>query len=137
MNRALNHQSLQIPDLWPLAIYVMAVLILTASILGLSHILGERHTGRTTDEPYESGLVPTGMAWIRFDVKYYLFAVFFVILDLESIFIFAWAVAVREAGWSGYWVVAVFIGILLAALFYLWRTGALDWVTSQKKKDSA
>ncbi len=131
------HRSPQIPDLWPLAIYVMAVVILTASILGLSYILGERHTGRTTGEPYESGLLPTGMAWMRFDVKYYLFAVFFVILDLESIFIFAWAVAVREAGWSGYWVIAAFIGILLAALFYLWRTGALDWVTSQKKKNSA
>ncbi|MHB8908811.1 MAG: NADH-quinone oxidoreductase subunit A [Syntrophales bacterium] len=115
----------------------MAVLVLAASILGLSHILGERHAGRTTGEPYESGLVPTGAAWIRFDVKYYLFAVFFVILDLESIFIFAWAVAVREAGWSGYWVIAAFIGVLLAALFYLWRTGALDWVTSQREKNSA
>ena len=133
----MDHQSLQIHDLWPMAVYVMAVLILTAAMLGLSHILGERHTGRTTGEPYESGLVPTGAAWIRFDVKYYLFAVFFVILDLESVFIFAWAVAVREAGWSGYLVIAAFIGILLAALFYLWRTGALDWVTSQKKKNSA
>jgi NADH-quinone oxidoreductase subunit A len=130
----LDHQSLQIPDLWPLAVYVTAVLILTASMLGLSYILGERHRGRTTGEPYESGLAPTGMAWIRFDVKYYLFAVFFVILDVESIFIFAWAIAVREAGWRGYWVIAGFIGILLAALFYLWRTGALDWVASQKRK---
>jgi NADH-quinone oxidoreductase subunit A len=53
---------------------------------------------------------------------------------VESIFIFAWAIAVREAGWRGYWVIAAFIGILLAALFYLWRTGALDWVASQKRK---
>jgi NADH-quinone oxidoreductase subunit A len=130
----LDHRSLQIPDLWPLAIYVLAVLILTASILGLSHILGERHSGRTTGEPYESGLKPTGAAWIRFDIKYYLFAVFFVILDLESIFIFAWAVAVREAGWVGYLVIAIFIGILLATLFYLGRTGALDWVAPEKKR---
>jgi len=55
-----------------------------------------------------------------------------VILDLESIFIFAWAVAVREAGWGGYLVIAIFIGILLAALFYLWRTGALDQETVSK-----
>jgi len=130
----LNHPSLQITDLWSLAVYVMAVLILTASMLGLSFILGERHMGRTTGEPYESGLVPTGMAWIRFDVRYYMFAVFFVIFDLESIFIFAWAVAVREAGWRGYWFMAAFIGILMVALFFLWRTGALDLVTSKKRK---
>ncbi len=117
-----------------MAVYVMAILILTAFIMALSYILGERHTGRATVEPYESGIVPTGMAWMRFNVKYYLFAVFFVILDIESIFIFSWAVVVREAGWRGYWVMAVFIGILLAALFYLWRTGALDMVTPLKRK---
>lgn len=127
-------QSLQIPDLWPLAVYVAAVLILTVSMLGLSFILGERHRGRTTGEPYESGLAPTGTAWIRFDVKYYLFAVFFVILDLESIFIFAWAVAVRDAGWAGYLVIAIFIGVLLAALFYLGKTGALDIGSKNKGK---
>jgi NADH-quinone oxidoreductase subunit A len=62
-------------------------------MIGLSYVLGERHTGRVTGEPYESGIMPTGPAWIRFDVKYYLVAMFFVIFDLESIFIFAWAVA--------------------------------------------
>ena len=121
----MDHQSLQIVDLWPLAVYVTAVLILTASILGLSHIVGEKHRGRTTGEPYESGVAPTGMAWIRFDVRYYLFALLFVILDLESVFIFAWAVAVKEAGWGGYTVIATFIAVLLAALFYLGKTGAL------------
>ena len=52
---------------------------------------------------------------------------FFVIFDLESIFLFAWAVAVREAGWAGYAEMLVFIGVLVAALFYLWRGGALEW----------
>lgn len=130
----MNHQNLQIPDLWPLAVYIAAVLILTASLLGLSYILGERHRGKRTGEPYESGLVPTGTAWIRFDVKYYLYAVFFVILDLESIFIFAWAVTVREAGWAGYVVIVTFIGILLAALFYLWRAGALSGARNTQGK---
>jgi NADH-quinone oxidoreductase subunit A len=71
---------------------------------------------------------------MRFDVKYYLIAMFFVIFDLESIFIFAWAVAVRETGWSGYLAVAIFIGILMAALFYLWRTGALEWGSLKQKR---
>lgn len=125
---------MQVASLWPLAIYVAAVLLLAAAMIGLSYILGERHTGRTTGEPYESGIMPTGAAWIRFDVKYYLVAMFFVIFDLESIFIFAWAVAVKEAGWGGYLAIVIFIGILMTALFYLWRMGALDWGTSKQER---
>ena len=130
----MEHQATQVHNLWPLAVYVAAVFILAVVMIGLSYILGERHVGRSTGEPYESGLVPTGAAWIRFDVKYYLIAMFFVIFDLESIFIFAWAVAVKEAGWSGYLAIVIFIGILMAVLFYLWRMGALDWGTLKQKK---
>ena len=130
----MDHQVINADSLWPLAIYVAAVLVLAAAMIGLSYILGERHVGRSTGEPYESGLVPTGAAWIRFDVKYYLIAMFFVIFDLESIFIFAWAVAVKEAGWGGYLAIVIFIGILMAVLFYLWRMGALDWGTLKQRK---
>ncbi len=80
-----------------------------------------------TGEPYESGIVSTGAAHDRLSVHYYLVAMFFVIFDLEAVFIFAWAVALRQAGWAGFVEVAVFIGILIAALAYLWRLGALDW----------
>lgn len=130
----MDHQAVQSANLWPLAVYMAAVLLLAAAMIGLSHVLGERHTGRVTGEPYESGIMPTGAAWIRFDVKYYLVAMFFVIFDLESIFIFAWAVAVKEAGWGGYLAIVVFIGILMVALFYLWRMGALDWGTLKQER---
>ncbi|MGZ3596759.1 MAG: NADH-quinone oxidoreductase subunit A [Syntrophales bacterium] len=130
----MDHQAVQNANLWPLAVYMAAVLLLAAAMIGLSYVLGERHMGRTTGEPYESGIMPTGAAWIRFDVKYYLVAMFFVIFDLESIFIFAWAVAVKEAGWGGYLAIVIFIGILMAALFYLWRMGALDWGTLKQKR---
>ena len=123
----MDHQVAQSVSLWPLAVYITAVILLACAMIGLSYVLGERHKGRVTCEPYESGIMPTGTAWIRFDVKYYLVAMFFVIFDLESIFIFAWAVAVKEAGWGGYLAVVIFIGILIAALFYLWRMKALDW----------
>ncbi len=63
---------------------------------------------------------------MRLDVRFYLIAVFFVIFDLEAVFIFGWAVGVRELGWAGYTSIVVFIGVLLAALVYLWRAGALD-----------
>jgi NADH-quinone oxidoreductase subunit A len=113
--------------LWPLAVYAAAVLIIAASMMGLGHLLGERHQERETGEPFESGIVSTGSARIRLSIKYYLVAMFFVVFDLEAAFIFAWAVGARELGWSGYLEVVVFIVVLLAGLAYLWRVGALDW----------
>ena len=86
-----------------------------------------RHTS-STDMPFESGIVPVGSAdQTRLSIEFYLIAMFFVIFDLETIFIFAWAVAFFELGWQGYFGAAAFILILLAALVYEWRTGALDW----------
>ncbi|HTZ40121.1 MAG TPA: NADH-quinone oxidoreductase subunit A [Syntrophales bacterium] len=122
-----DSQAARIHELWPLAVYVAAALCLVAFMIGLAYILGERHSGRATGEPYESGIAPTGAAWIRFDIKYFLVAVFFVIFDMESIFIFAWAVVARDVGLEGYLAIVTFIGVLMAALCYLWRIGALEW----------
>jgi NADH-quinone oxidoreductase subunit A len=119
--------------LWPLVVYFAVVIILAAGMLGISYVLGERHKERATGEPYESGILSTGSARIRLSAKFYLVAMFFVIFDLEAVFIFAWASAWRELGWTGYIEVVIFIVILLAALIYLWRVGALDWGTSRQK----
>jgi len=113
--------------LWPIAVYFVVVLFLVASILAVSYILGQRHNDRATSSPFESGIVSEGSARVRLSAKFYLVAMFFVVFDLEAVFIFAWAVAAREVGWSGYWEMVVFVGILVAALAYLWRLGALDW----------
>lgn len=112
--------------LWPLALYFFAVLALVVIMIGFSLLLGERHQERTTGEPYESGVAPTGSARIRFDANFYLIAVFFVIFDLETLFIISWAVAVRDLGWTGYVEIVIFIGILFVALIYLWGVGGLD-----------
>ena len=122
-------------QLWPMAAYFLAVLFLVVVMLGLSYVLGQRHRERATGEPYESGMVPTGSARTRIDVKFYLVAMLFVIFDLEAVFIFAWSVSLREVGWQGYIEILLFIAILLAALFYLWRLGALDWGPSKLKKE--
>jgi NADH-quinone oxidoreductase subunit A len=119
--------------LWPLVVYFAVVIVLAAGMLGISYVLGERHKERATGEPYESGILSTGSARIRLSAKFYLVAMFFVIFDLEAVFIFAWAIAWRELGWIGYIEVVIFIVILLAALIYLWRVGALDWGTSRRK----
>lgn len=103
-------------------------------MITLSYILGQRHKGRATGEPYESGMVATGPAHVRFDVKFYLVAMFFVIFDIEAVFIFGWSIAVREVGWAGYVEILVFVAIMLCALVYLWRIGALEWGTRKTMK---
>ena len=118
--------SLQTP-LWPLVVYFAGVLVVVAGMLLISYVLGQKHDERATGIPYESGMLPTGSARLRFDVKYYLVAMFFVIFDLETVFIVAWAIAFRDLGWAGYVEILIFIGVLLAGLVYLWRQGALDW----------
>jgi NADH-quinone oxidoreductase subunit A len=122
-----NPPTTEVTSLWPLAVYFAAVVLIVTAMIALSSVLGQRHRERATAEPYESGILSTGTARVRFDVKFYLIAMFFVIFDLEAIFVFAWAVAIREAGWAGYVEMLVFVGVLFAALVYLWRIGALDW----------
>jgi NADH-quinone oxidoreductase subunit A len=123
------------PALWPLVVYWFAVVAVAAGMIVVSWLLGQRHQDRATGEPYESGILSTGSARLRLSVNFYLVAMFFVIFDLESVFIFAWAICVRQAGWAGYVEIAIFIGILIAALLYLWREGALDWGTMRRKID--
>lgn len=113
--------------LWPLLVHFGAAIAVAALMVGLSWVLGERHRARATEEPFESGVAPTGDVGSPFSAKFYLVAVFFVVFDLEAVFLFAWAVAAPELGWTGYVEIAVFVGVLLAALVYLWRVGALDW----------
>ncbi len=123
----MNHGDAISTELWPLFVYFAAVLGLVVVMITLSYFLGERHREKQTDEPYESGVMSTGTARVRFDIKFYLIAMFFVIFDLEAVFIFAWAVSVRENGWPGYIEMLIFIGILSAALLYIWKLGALEW----------
>jgi NADH-quinone oxidoreductase subunit A len=120
--------------LWPLVVYCVLVGALVVAMLVLSYVLGQRHQDRATGAPYESGIVSEGTARVRFSAKFYLVAVFFVIFDLEAVFVYAWSVAVREAGWAGYMELLVFVTILGATLAYLWRVGALDWRSGQRAR---
>ena len=118
---------------WPLLLYFVLVLALVTVMIVVSFFLGERHRERVTGEPYESGIKPTGSTGIRLPVKFYLVALFFVIFDVESIYIFAWAISFRESGWAGYIETVIFITILVLTLVYLWRMGALDWGKKKNK----
>ena len=112
---------------WPLIVYLLAVIALVVTMLVLSWLLGERRTNAATNEPFESGVVSVGSAQGRISVEFYLIAIFFVIFDLETVFIFAWAIAFFELGWQGYFSMVVFVTVLIIALIYEWRSGALEW----------
>lgn len=123
--------------LWPLGVYAICVVGVACVMVGVSHLLGQRHRDRATDEPYESGIVSEGSARLRMTSQFYLMAMLFVIFDLEAIFIFAWAVSVRELGWTGYAAILLFIVLLLLALVYLWRIGALGWGPTGRNTSAA
>jgi NADH-quinone oxidoreductase subunit A len=122
--------------LWPLVLYIVVVAAAVPSLLVVSLFIGERHRQRATVEPYESGIAPTGTLPVRFTASYYLVAVLFVLFDVESIFLFAWAIAARETGWKGYAVMTVFVLPLFLLIAYLWRNGALDWRTARQRADA-
>jgi len=116
MNEALNF-----------GIFTAGVVLLVIVMVGASYALGPRRHGRPDQNPFESGILPAHSTEIRFPAQYYLVAMFFVIFDLEMVFVFAWAAAVRPAGWVGYAGMMAFLTFLLIALAYLWRLGGLEW----------
>lgn len=118
---------------WPFLVYTIAAFGIVGVMIGLSYLLGERHKEKTTDEPYESGIAPTGGARLRFSSHFYLIAMFFVIFDLDAAFIMVWAVSFRELGFGAYIGVTVFILIFVAVLIYELGIGALNFGPDGKK----
>ena len=119
------------------AVFLLGVFALCAFMMGVSSLLGSKAVGRSKNDPFESGMLPTGSSRLRFSAKFYLVAMLFVIFDVEALFLFAWAVSIRESGWAGFIEATVFIAILLAGLVYLWRIGALDWAPEARRKRQA
>ena len=111
------------------------MLTVVVVMLGLSFFLGQRINRKYKNTPFESGIISVGSAQFRISVHFYLTAILFIIFDLEVVFLFAWAVSIREAGWLGFIEISVFIFILVIALIYLWRIGALDWRTSVQRRE--
>jgi NADH:ubiquinone oxidoreductase subunit 3 (subunit A) len=76
---------------------------------------------------YECGMEPVGTPYVRTDIRFYLFGLLFLVFDVEALFLYPWAVIFRELGWTGFLEMLVFLGVLLVALMYAWRRGALRW----------
>lgn len=113
-------------ELWPILVYFIFTLVLLGAVMFLSSLLGPRTRGHSTHLPYESGILSLGNARVKFANHFFLYAIFFVIFDLETLFLFAWAISFEQVGVSGFIEALVFMLILLIALVYLWRIGALN-----------
>jgi NADH-quinone oxidoreductase subunit A len=113
--------------MWPLFLYFVLALLLVGGMLLISYVLGQQHKDHATAAPYEAGIVSGRSTRVPRTAKFYLVAMFFVVFDLEAVFLFSWAIAARELRWSGFWEASIFTVILLAAFAYLGRVGALNW----------
>jgi NADH-quinone oxidoreductase subunit A len=103
--------------------------LLLAVVLWLSRLIQpEGKPGPDTYIPYECGEVPEGTAWIRFNIRFYVFALVFIIFDVEIVFLMPWAVVFKQLGSFAFIEGLVFIGILVVGLAYVWKKGDLEWV---------
>lgn len=109
-----------------LIMLVIAILFAVFTIIA-SNFLGKKtyETGKL--KPYECGVEPAGDAHLRFDIKFYLIAIFFLLFDIEALFLFPWAVVFSELGLFGFVEMFMFIVILVIGLLYVWKKGALKW----------
>ena len=122
------------PTYWSAIIYLAAAMGLVVFMLAVPRLLGGRSSGSQKHENFEAGVVSAGSARIHLSAKFYLVAIFFVIFDLEALFLYAYSVSVRDVGWTGFIGAALFIGILFVGLIYEMRLGAMNWAPADKRK---
>jgi NADH-quinone oxidoreductase subunit A len=110
---------------------VLAMIVLSALVpaifLGVSALFGPRRPSAVKEEPFECGNIPTGPAWGRFSVKFYLTAILFIVFDVEVVFLYPWALLFRRLGVFGLFEMMLFILVLTLGLVYVCRKGALEW----------
>lgn len=107
--------------------FLLASSLVPLLALTASKILRPVSAGPERRTTYESGMEPIGGAWIQFNIRYYMFALVFVIFDVETVFLYPWAVAFNRLGLLAFIEALIFIAILVVALVYAWRKGALEW----------
>ena len=118
---------------WSAIVFILAAIGLCIFMLVVPRLLGGTSKGFQKQENFESGVVSAGSARIRLSAKFYIVAIFFVIFDLEALYLYTYAVSVKEAGWLGFWTVVLFVVELLIGLYYLLKLGALNWSPADKK----
>ena len=109
-----------------LVAFVLTGVLVTLMVF-MNQLLGPKRPNAAKSEAFECGNPPSGSAWGRFAVKFYLTAILFIVFDVEVVFLYPWAVVFRKLGWVGFAEMLTFVGVLGLALLYVWRKGALEW----------
>ena len=110
-----------------LGLFGLAALVVPLLPVVLARFIAPKRPGPVKQQPYECGMEVEGDAWIQFRMHYYLFAILFVIFDVEALFLFPWAVIFKQAGLAGLAAIGIFIGVLMLGWIYAWQEGALEW----------
>jgi len=118
----------------PLLIHFLLACGLATVIVLLSWLLGYRKPTRAKMSPYECGMAPEGNARGRFSVKFYLVAMMFILFDVEAVFLYPWAVILRQLKMFGFWEMLVYVAIILVGFFYIRKKGVLDWGQISKRR---
>jgi NADH-quinone oxidoreductase subunit A len=116
----------------PLLMHFGIATALASVIVILSQLVGRHKPGVAKMSPYECGVI--GDAQGRFSIKFYLVAMLFILFDVEAVFLYPWAVILRELKMFGFWEMMVYIAIVLVGLFYVWKKGVLDWGLAAMKR---
>ena len=115
------------PNLFSFFVFGLMVCLVLGLLLFISGRVGEKKGGPEKLRAYESGIIPTGSARLRYPVPFFLVAIFFLIFDVEGAFIFTWAIAWEPLGWAGWLEITFFITMLVLGLVYIWRKQGLQW----------
>jgi NADH-quinone oxidoreductase subunit A len=112
---------------FPILIFIVLGILCGIVPITLGAYLGPRRPNIQKNAPYECGFEPFENARMKFDVRFYLIAILFIIFDLEMVFLFPWAVAFNKIGWSGFYAMGIFLALLMVGFIYEWKKGALQW----------
>jgi NADH-quinone oxidoreductase subunit A len=119
-------------EVWfPVLVQVIFATGMAVALVGAGMLLGKRIKTKIKDAPYECGITPVGDARNRFSVKFYLVAMLFILFDIEAIFLYPWAVVYRELKLFAFFEMLLFIVLVLAGFFYIWKKGVLDWAVDE------
>lgn len=111
----------------PIAVFFVIALVLSVAMIAMSLLAGKQRPDSEKSSPYECGFEPFTDARSKFDVRFYLVSILFIIFDLEIAFLFPWAVTLGKIGMAGFLSMMLFLGILTIGFIYEWKKGALDW----------
>jgi NADH-quinone oxidoreductase subunit A len=126
-----------VPEQWiPVLLQAVIAAVIAAALVTLSYVIGHRVKNRVKDMAYECGIAPTGDARQRFSVKFYLVAMLFILFDIEAIFLYPWAVVYKQLRMFAFVEMLVFVVLILAGFFFIWKKGVLDWAQVERDTPS-